>query len=293
MAARKPALFADDFLFLEAPKWREDRLWVSDVFDHKVCALSADGHRKTYLYVPNRPSGLGFLSDGSLIVASAKDSKLLKYTSGEQLAEYADLSKHTTGWLNDFAIDKHDRIYAGNFGYDFAAGEERKTTSLHRVDPDGTIEEVAGEVDFPNGSVVIDGGRTLVVAETWAARLTAFNIDGAGRLSNRRVFADLGRRQPDGICVDAEGAIWAGIYNTGEFVRVLDGGKITDTVQFPGSGISCTLGGKLGKTLFMTTFIGTESDMAAGKRYSAIYTMEVDVRGGDFAKTQVGYKGKL
>ena len=279
MATQKPALFADNFMFLEAPKWRDNRLWVSDVFDHKVCALSAEGHAETFLYVPNRPSGLGFLSDGSLIVVSAKDSKLLSYSPGEQLADYADLSKHATGWLNDFAIDEHDRIYVGNFGYDFAAGEERKTTSLHRVDPDGTIEKVADEVDFPNGSVVIDNGRTLVVAETWEGRLTAFNIDEAGRLSNRRLFADFGKRQPDGICADAEGAIWVGVYNTGEFVRVLDGGKIIDVVQFDGFGISCTLGGNSGSTLFMTAFIGTERDMAAGKRHSAIFTLDVEVPG--------------
>lgn len=264
-------------MFLEAPKWRDDRLWVSDVFDHRVCALSAEGHPKTFLYVPNRPSGLGFLSDGSLIVVSAKDRKLLRYFPGTQLVDYADLSKHATGWLNDFAIDEHDRIYVGNFGYDFAAGEARKLTSLHRVDPDGTVEEVADQVDFPNGSVVIDNGRTLVVAETWEGRLTAFDIDEAGRLSNRRLFADLGKRQPDGICVDAEGAIWAGVYNTGEFLRVLDGGKITDVIQFEGSGISCTLGGNSGRTLFMTAFIGTEGDMAAGKRNSAIFTIDVEV----------------
>lgn len=280
MATQKPTLFADNFMFLEAPKWRDDRLWVSDVFDHKVCALSAEGHPKTFLYVPNRPSGLGFLSDGSLIVVSAKDRKLLRYFPGTQLVDYADLSKHATGWLNDFAIDEHDRIYVGNFGYDFAGGEERKTTSLHRVDPDGTIEEVADEVDFPNGSVVIDNGRTLLVAETWAGRLTAFNINEAGRLSNRRLFADLGKRQPDGICADAEGAIWAGVYNTGEFVRVLDGGKITDAVQLEGFGISCTLGGNSGRTLFMTAFIGTEGDMAAGKRNSAIFTIDVEVPAG-------------
>ncbi|TGR23186.1 gluconolactonase [Mesorhizobium sp. M00.F.Ca.ET.149.01.1.1] len=273
-------MFADNFMFLEAPKWRDDRLWVSDVFDHKVCALSAEGHPKTFLYVPNRPSGLGFLSDGSLIVVSAKDRKLLRYFPGTQLVDYADLSNHATGWLNDFAIDEHDRIYVGNFGYDFAAGEERRTTSLHRVDPDGTVEEVADQIDFPNGSVVIDNGRTLLVAETWAGRLTAFNINEAGRLSNRRLFADLGKRQPDGICADAEGAIWAGVYNTGEFVRVLDGGKITDAVQFEGFGISCTLGGNSGKTLFMTAFIGTEGDMAAGKRNSAIFTIDVEVPAG-------------
>jgi sugar lactone lactonase YvrE len=276
MKGHEPCLFADGFMFLEAPKWHAGQLWVSDVFDHKVYALSGNGQPVTIIDVPNRPSGLGFLSDGSLIIASAKDSRLLRYDGG-QLSEYADLSKHTTGWLNDFAVDARDRIYAGNFGYDFVTGEAPKTTCLHRVDPNRTVATVATGVEFPNGSVVIDGDRTLVVAETWAARLTAFDVSEGGELSNRRVFADLGGRQPDGICADAEGGIWAGIYNTGEFLRVLDGGQITDRVQFEGSGISCTLGGHGGRTLFMTAFLGTEADLASGKRNSAIYTADVDI----------------
>jgi sugar lactone lactonase YvrE len=240
--------------------------------------LSPSGERETCLEITNRPSGLGFLSDGSLIIASAKDSKLLRF-DGNALSEYADLSKHTAGWLNDFAVDARDCIYAGNFGYDFVGGEPRKATSLHRVNPDRTIATIAEEVDFPNGAVVVNDGRTLVVAETWVARLTAFDIDDGGRLSNRRVFADLGTRQPDGICADADGAVWAGIYNTGEFVRILDGGEITHRVQFDGSGISCTLGGADGRTLFMTAFIGTEEDLASGKRNSAVFIATADVPG--------------
>lgn len=270
----EPTPFADGFLFLEAPKWHRERLWISDVFDHKVYALSSEGQRVETVDVPNRPSGLGFLSNGSLIIASAKDCKLMRF-DGSTLSEYADLSNHAAGWLNDFAIDPQDRIYVGNFGYDFVAGEARKPTSLHRVDPDGTITTVANDVDFPNGSVVIDGGRTLIVAETWEARLTAFDINASGALGNRRIFADLEGRQPDGICADDEGAIWAGIYNTGEFVRVLEGGDITHCVKFAGSGISCTLGGADGRTLFMTAFVGTEHDMAAGKRNSAVFTVDL------------------
>jgi len=279
---RGPRLFADDFMFLEAPKWRQGLLWVSDVFDRKVYALSDDGRRRRVLDVPNRPSGLGFLSDGTLIIVSARDCKLLRL-DGDEVNEYADLSNHAAGWLNDFAIDPHDRIFVGNFGYDFVGGESRKTTSLHRVDRSGVIATVANDLDFPNGSVVINGGRTLVVAETWEARLTAFDIDGAGELSNRRIFADLAHRQPDGLCADAEGAIWVGIYNTGEFVRVLDGGMITHQLQFVGSGISCTLGGANGRTLFLTTFLGSNDDMAAGKRKSAIFVLDVGVPGPGFA----------
>ena len=149
--------------------------------------MSATGERESFVEIPNRPSGLGFLSDGSLIIVSARDSKLLRF-NGAELSEYADLSNHATGWLNDFAIDAQDRIYVGNFGYDFVAGEARRTTSLHRVDPDGTIATVAEQVDFPNGSVVINEGRTLIVAETWEARLTAFDLSVSGELSNRRAL---------------------------------------------------------------------------------------------------------
>jgi sugar lactone lactonase YvrE len=272
----EPTLFADGFLFLEAPKWQHGQLWVSDVFDHKVHALSSAGQRVKTIDVVNRPSGLGFLSDGSLIIVSAKDRKLLRF-DGTSLGDYADLSNHAAAWLNDFAIDPQDRVYVGDFGYDFVAGESRKPTSLHRVDPDRSIREVASGVDFPNGSVVIDQGRTLLVAETWEARLTAFDIAADGELSNRRVFADLHGRQPDGICADAEGAIWTGIHNTGEFIRVLDGGDVTHRVAFEGSGISCTIGGADGRTLFMTTFLGTGDDMAAGKRNSAVFTVGLEI----------------
>ena len=285
MIELEPTLFAEGFMFLEAPKWHEGLLWVSDVFDHKVYALSADGQRRRVVDVPNRPSGLGFLSDGSLIVVSAKDRRLLRL-DGDRLSEYADLSNHATAWLNDFAIDALDRIYVGNFGYDFVAGEPRKTTSLHRVDPDGTIATVADNVDFPNGSVVINEGRTLVVAETWEARITAFDLSSAGHLSRRRIFADLGQRQPDGLCADAEGAIWVGIYNTGEFLRVLEGGEITHRAQFAGSGISCTLGGTEGRSLFLTAFIGTDKDMAAGKRNSAIFTVAADIPGPNTSRAE-------
>ena len=275
---RQAHLFADGFMLLEAPKWRDETLWVSDVFARKVHALSADGRCRRDIDVPNRPSGLGFLSDGSLIIVSAQDRRLLRL-DGDRLSAYADLSQHATGWLNDFAVDGRDRIFVGNFGYDFVAGAPRRPTCLHRVDPDGAITTAAEGVDFPNGSVVIDEGRRLIVAETWECRITAFDIDADGGLGNRRVFADLGHRQPDGLCADAEGAIWVGIYNTGEFLRILDGGRITDRLQVDGSGISCTLGGAGLRTLFLTAFVGSPEDMAASRRKSAVFTAAVDVPG--------------
>jgi sugar lactone lactonase YvrE len=274
-------LLADGFKFLEAPKWHDGQLWVSDVFDHRVFALTPDGQRREVCIVPGRPSGQGFLPDGRHIVVSATDCRLVEEKDGV-LSTYADLTGYAAGYVNDFAIDTDGRIYVGDFGYDYDAGEARKTTKLHRVDPNGRITAVAEGVDFPNGSVIIDDGRTLIVAETWEGRIAAFDLDKAGNLSNRRVFADLGERFPDGLCADAEGAIWVGCFNTGEFLRVRNGGEITDVIRFDGSAISCVLGSEDGKTLFMTTFLGPSSEIATDKRKSAVFTARVSVGGPGF-----------
>jgi sugar lactone lactonase YvrE len=278
MNDHKATLFADDFIFLEAPRWQNGKLWVSDVFDHKLHSLTLDGKSTFVCDVPNRPSGQGFLPDGTHIVVSATDRKLLKVEDGK-LSEYADLSAHATGYVNDFAIDRHGRIYAGNFGYDYDGGEPRKPASLHRVDPDGSIREVADGVDFPNGAVIINGGRTLVVAETWIGKLTAFDLSDEGALSNRRTFADLGERQPDGICADQADAIWVGCFNTGEFLRVKDGGEITDRVAFEGRAVSCILGGADMRQLFCTVYAGSIPELVAKQRKGCIYTLAVDVAG--------------
>jgi sugar lactone lactonase YvrE len=276
MRDHKAERLIDDFIFLEAPRWQGGKLWVSDVFDHKVYRLGLDGSREVVAHVPNRPSGLGFLPDGTPIVVSSMDFRLYRI-AGDQIVEYADLTNHATGHVNDFALDHAGRIYVGNFGYDYDGGEARKTTNIHRVDPDGSISIAATDVDFPNGMVIINQGRTLVVAETWEGRLTAFDLSPDGILSNRRVFADLGERQPDGICADAQGAIWTGCFNTGEFLRVLDGGEITDRVQYEGSGVSCVIGGADGHTLFMTVYCGPVADLIAGKRKAAVFTLTVPV----------------
>jgi sugar lactone lactonase YvrE len=278
MREHRATLLADGFKFLEAPKWHDGQLWVSDVFDNRVFALAPDGERREVCIVPARPSGQGFLPDGRHIVVSAKDCRLVEVKDGN-LSTYADLSGYAAGYVNDFAIDADGRMYVGDFGYDYDAGEARKTTKLHRVDPDGSIIAVADGVDFPNGSVIVDNGGTLIVAETWEGRIAAFDLDAQGNLSNRRVFADLGDRFPDGLCADAEGAIWVGCFNTGEFLRVLDGGEITDVFRFDGSAISCVLGGEDGKTLFMTTFLGPSDEIATEKRKSAVFTARVDVGG--------------
>ncbi|CAI8882412.1 MULTISPECIES: SMP-30/gluconolactonase/LRE family protein [Burkholderia] len=276
MRTYQPSLFAEDFIFLEAPRWHDNRLWVSDVFDHAVYALGLDGMRQRICEVPHRPSGLGFLPDGTPIVVSSKNRRLMKIV-GTSIVEYADLSGVAAGDVNDFVIDRDGRIYVGNFGYDYDAGEPKALTALHCVDRDGVISVAATELEFPNGAVIVDDGKTLIVAETWLHRLTAFDIGSRGQLGNRRIYADLGGREPDGICADASGAVWVACFNTGEVLRVLDGGVITDAIAFDGRAVSCTLGGADGRQLFCTVYRGTLDELSARKRNAAVLTVQVDV----------------
>lgn len=272
-----PTKLADDFIFLEAPRWHQGTLWVPDVFDQKLYHVDLDGEKSVLIDdLPPVPNSLGFLADGTPIIVSSFDRKIMKIIDGA-LELFADLGGATPHHLNDFSIDDEGRLYVGNFGYDIHGGADQVPTDLHMVDTDGTIRIVATGLEFPNGSAIINDGRTFVVAETWVGRLTAFDRAADGTLSNRRLYADLDGRQPDGICADAEGAIWASCFNTGEVIRVLDGGEITDKIQFEGSAIACCLGGDDGRTLFCSTYVGTIPDQIAKKRHGALFTAQVEV----------------
>ena len=274
----KSTLWAGDFAYLEAPRWHRDRIWVSDVFGKKLYTVQPDGSRTLQCDVPHRPAGIGFLPDGTVVVVSMQDRKLLRLVEGGTEV-YADLSSVARGDLNDMVVDERGWIYVGNFGYDSLGGAPKALTDLHVVEPDGTIHLAADGLEFPNGMVILNEGRTLVVAETWACRLTAFDRDSNGRLSNRRAYADLGEREPDGICADASNAIWAACFNTGEFVRVLDGGEITDQVRCSGHAVSCALGGAAGRTLFCSAYKGNFEEILAGKLLGGIFTVEVEIPG--------------
>jgi sugar lactone lactonase YvrE len=274
MKEHQATLVADGFVFLEAPRWHDNRLWVSDVFDLKLYNVTEDGERTVVCDVPGRPAGIGFLPDKTPLVVSCAEKKLMKVSEGA-LSVYADLSNVAAGDLNDLVVDDIGRVYVGNFGYDLFGGAPIEVTEMHVVEPDGSIRVAAGELEFPNGAVIKDRGRTLVVAETWCGKLTAYDRAENGNLSNRRLFADLGDRQPDGICADQHGAIWAGCYNTGEFVRVLEGGEISDRVAFEGNAVSCTIGGKNGNTLYCCVYLGTCEQLQARERRGAIYKTEL------------------
>jgi sugar lactone lactonase YvrE len=248
------------------------------MWDFKVHKLSAEGEKEEVCTVPNRPSGLGFLKDGTPLVVSMTDRRIYRVKDG--LEPYADLAHLVAADLNDLMMDPQGRAYVGNFGYDLFGGAAAALADLLLVQPDGSARVVASGLNFPNGSVLIDGGRTLVIAETWGNCLTAFDRASDGRLSNRRIYVNLGDRTPDGICVDREDGIWVSSFVTGEFVRYSAGGELTDRIECSGKrAVSCVLGGLDNRTLYCSTFEGAIEDIHNRKRAGAIETVRVEVPG--------------
>lgn len=276
MSDRKVLL--EGLSFPEAPRWRDGRLWLSDFYRHRVLTVDKAGKSETVVTVPQQPSGLGWLPDGRLLIVSMLDRKLLRLEQG-QLSEVADLSHLATGPCNDMVVDAKGRAYVGNFGFNRHAGEAERTTCIARVDPDGRVTKAADDLLFPNGTVITPDGRTLIVGETMANRLTAFDIAADGGLSNRRIFAALGDVFPDGICLDAEGAIWVADPRGNRTVRVKEGGEITDTIATGNRGCyACMLGGADRKTLFILTNSGS-GPTAAAKTDGKVETIRVAVPG--------------
>ena len=209
------SVLREGLYFGECPRWHDGRLWYSDFYDHAVHALAPDGADERVVEVPGQPAGLGWMPDGSLLIVSMLDRRVLRLGLDGALAEHADLREWAPFHCNDMVVDAAGRAYVGNFGYDvFAllAGEpvEPRPTVLIRIDPDGQVSVAADDLEFPNGTVITPDGRRLIVAESGGLRLSAFDISADGELSNRRVWADLEPHQirPDGICLDASGAVW-------------------------------------------------------------------------------------
>lgn len=271
--------FAEGFLIPEGMRWRDGKLWMSDLMDGKVYCVDADGTRHLLADFPAKVSGLGFLPDGSLIASSMEDRKVYRIIDGS-LQLYADLSDLATGNLNELITDDTGLTYVGNFGYDYMGGAEPRPTHLHLIAPDGSISEGPGNLTFPNGMVVIDGGRTLVVAESWERRLTAFDRTTDGTLSNGRLYANLGNRTPDGLCVDVEDGIWISSFETGEFVRLARDGGITDIISLPGHiAFCCVLGGEDGKTLYAGAYDGSVGQIFDAEFRGFVGTARVEVAG--------------
>lgn len=272
-------LLADDFVFLEGPRWHGDRLWLSDMWGLAVYTLTASGVREKVIDVPGRPSGLGFLPDGTPLIVSMSERRLLRLRAG-RLEVHADLASLASADVNDLLVDARGRAFAGHFGSNVFAGEAPRAAELISIDPDGRARVAAKDLAFPNGMALTDGGKTLVVAETFARRLTAFDVAADGTLGGRRVFASLGELTPDGICLDQRGAIWVSAFQQGEFVRVEPGGRITHVVDAGGRrAVACQLGGSDGHTLFCLTFAGAPDEISSGARKARVETVRVEVPG--------------
>jgi sugar lactone lactonase YvrE len=250
--ALKSEILIDGLLFPECPRWRDNKLWFSDMEAREILTSDMTGNVEFLLDVPNRPSGLGWLPDGTLVIVSMEDRKLLRFDS-KSVQTYADLSKLATYHLNDMVIDDQGRAYVGNFGFDYFHNAPFVPAELILVSPNGDAKVIMRDMAFPNGSVITPDNKTFIVGETFAARLTAFDIEKDGSLTGKRIWANLKSLAPDGICLDEKGGIWVTAPGRGRVVRVLEGGMITHIVKVENDAYACILGGPDRKTLFIAT----------------------------------------
>ncbi|HZO08400.1 MAG TPA: SMP-30/gluconolactonase/LRE family protein [Myxococcota bacterium] len=277
---RPDRLVADGFSFLEGPRWRDGFLYCSDMGHDRVVRVDlSTGRSETVCDVPDGASGLGWLPDGRLLVVVPRARKLVRLERDGTLVLHADLSSLAPSWCNDMVVDDAGRAYVGNFGFDLFSGEAMKPTCLIGVEPDGRTRIVAEGLVFPNGAVITEDRRRLVVAETWAHRLTRYEIRPDGSLSPGRLFADLVDGDPDGIAIDAEGAVWAACFGQNEFRRVHEGGRVSAVVEVGDEhAVACALGGEDRRTLLLLCAKDVDK-LAKGGARSWLRSLRVDVPG--------------
>ncbi|WP_225204717.1 SMP-30/gluconolactonase/LRE family protein [Novosphingobium huizhouense] len=274
--------------FGEGPRWRHDRLWFSDFYKHSICSVDLAGDLQVELELDDQPSGLGWMPDGSLLFVSMQKLQVWRRWPDGRLAMHADLSEIAVHRCNDMVVAADGTAYVGNFGFDLdrVAREQGlgaifaapRLAALARIAPDGTAAVAAEGLAFPNGMVITPDGRTLVVAETFGMRLTAFDIAADGSLSNRRLWADTAPRLPDGIALDAEGAIWIANPGAAECARIAQGGEVRETIGVEGTNVyACMLGGPEGRHLFMLCGPHSDAQKAAEAPLADIRVVEVDV----------------
>ena len=276
--SQKTKTLLDGLSFPEGPRWHEGKLWFSDMQAGRVMTVDLDGKCENIVDVPGAPSGLGWLPDGRLLVVSMIDRRLLRLEPWG-LVEVADLNELASYHCNDMVVDHDGKAYIGNFGFDYAANAPVEPAEIVLVTSDGEARVVVKEVYFPNGTVITPDNQTLIVAETWGNCLTAFDIESDGSLANRRIWAKLEGVFPDGICLDAEGAIWVAAPHPGEIMRVLKGGDITHRVNVSTRPYACMLGGDDRCTLFVCTADSAIPDEVRAAPGGKIETIDVEVPG--------------
>ncbi|MBI3743558.1 MAG: SMP-30/gluconolactonase/LRE family protein [Chloroflexi bacterium] len=276
MKTLKPTLLTEGLIFPEAPRWRDGKLWLSDIWGHKVLTVDDQGRKTIVAEIHKRPSGLGFLPDGSLLISTMETAELLRLKNGN-LTTVANLRPFAKNGCNDMVVDGKGRAYVD--GYNPA--QPLPTGSIILVTPDGKATEVAKDLVTPNGCCVTPDGKTFLVNQMGGDEITAFDIQPDGTLANRRVWAKT-EGKPDGLCLDAEGAAWVGLFELAKFQRILPGGKVTHEIHFPKGTwtVAPMLGGKDRKTLYMICSITTIEDIVQrGKSKGAVYTARAEVPG--------------
>lgn len=275
---RNTRVLASGLAFGEGPRWHEGRLWLSDMHAFQVLTVDEAGQVERVAQVAGRPSGLGWLPDGTLLVVSMEDRKLFRLRAGG-LELHADLSSFAAHEINDLVVDAEGLAYVSQFGYAFSRGGEFKKTEILLVTPDGKVRVAARDLAFPNGMVITPDGRSLIVGESFGARLTRFEREPDGGLTDRRLFAKLSGAVPDGICLDAEGCVWVASPVSRECLRVREGGEVLERVRTETQSIACMLGGGDRRTLFVLTSEVIEPAECAKRRSARVETVRVEVPG--------------
>jgi sugar lactone lactonase YvrE len=278
MTGHRCTTVTDGLAFPEAPRWRAGRLWFTDQHARAVLAVDPAGRLETIAATDDLPGGLGWLPDGRLLVVLMTRRRVMRL-SGAGLTEHADLSGTASFHCNDMVVDAAGRAYVGNFGFDLHGGAQVAPAEIVLVGADGSVEVFARDAVFPNGSAITPSGDTLLVAETFAHRVSAFGLDAEGRVSSRRVWADLGEHTPDGVCLDAEGALWVASPGTRALIRVRQGGAVLERCATRGTPYACMLGGEDRRTLYVCTAETDDPREAARRRSGRIEQVRVGVPG--------------
>lgn len=283
---RTTRVLTEGIYFGEGPRWRDGRPWFSDFYAHAVKSVSLAGDLRTEVEIDDQPSGLGWMPDGSLLIVAQIKRQLLRRFPDGRIAVHAELGHIADFHCNDMVVDSRGGAYVGNFGFDLDAAihargvesviAQHPTARLAYVTPEGEAKVAAQDLHFPNGPVITPDGRTLILGETLGGVLTAFDVAPDGGLSNRRVWAQTWPRVPDGIALDADGAIWIANPIAPECARIAAGGEVLEVVETGQPCFACMLGGDDGRTLFMLTAASSDHEAAAAKQTGRILVAEVD-----------------
>ena len=263
---------------VESPRWHGDRLYFSDWSAGEVLAVDLAGNSEVIARVKSLPLCTAWLPDGRLVIVSSPDGRLLTREADGSLVTYAELG--VQGW-NDIVVDGRGNAYVNRADFNPTAGEAARPGSVFLVTADRSVRQVAGDIAFPNGMTVTPDNSTLIVADSYSHSLVGFDIGADGGLSGRRVWADLGEGTPDGICVDAQNAVWYADVPGKRCVRVAEGGKVLQTVDLDRGGFACMLGGPGGTTLFVVAaeWNGMTKSEMVSRGSGQVLATQVDVPG--------------